>query len=97
MADPDPAATPAAKPAAPVPAADPAATPDAAPAATDAPADGGAAPAAARRGVSPVVWVGLAALLIAGAVLAWATLAPVDVPSSYTVPENQEELDRLGR
>ena len=93
MADPDPAATPAAKPAAPAPAADPAT----APAATEAPADGGAAPAAARRGVSPVVWVGLAALLIAGAVLAWATLAPVEQQSSYTVPANQEELDRLGR
>ena len=81
MTAPDPAT---ADPAPPVDAqAAPAATGD--PAAV--PAEPAAAPARpARKGVSPVVWIGLAAVLAAAGVVAWAYMSPVqDSNEPFTV------------
>ena len=71
----DPAAT-GTTPAAP---ADPAGQPAAVPAADDP----GVTTAPAKRGVSPLVWVVAAAVLIAAAVLAWAFLSPVQDTGTY--------------
>ena len=85
----DPAAT-GTTPAAP---ADPAGQPAAVPAADDP----GVTTAPAKRGVSPLVWVVAAAVLIAAAVLAWAFLSPVQDTGTYLAEPDPEELERLGR
>ena len=62
--------------------------------------DGAATPAAetaaparpARKGVSPVVWIGLAAVLAAGGVVAWAYMSPVQENDAFQV----ELLDQGG-